>query len=92
MGRFDIYEHIQPNEIPSSSDIALIADLCGIETALKIAKALPGCSLYIPTSKAFKQTKIRVIKAFMRQGVDIKRISYMLGISDRQVRKYLESV
>lgn len=51
----EITEYEMPNE-----EMRIIASLCGVKTAVKLMKNLPGVMIYVP-SKSFKNLRNRYI-------------------------------
>lgn len=66
-------------------DLALIRDLCDLETAKLLAVKLNGVSVYIPDS-ALQPARLRFARERLAKGWNIKRIAAYLSVSERWLR------
>lgn len=83
-----VYRDVTAEDMPNE-DMRLVADLCGIETAMSLLHNLDGISIYIPKSglNTIKQRWIR--KNCSKYSV--KEMAVMLRVTERFVYKTLES-
>lgn len=73
-----------PNE-----EMKIVATLCGIKTAMKLMKNLPGVTIYIPT-KGIKILRDNYIyKAYDGSRESVIKLCRMLRITQKQVRNII---
>jgi Mor family transcriptional regulator len=76
-------------ELPG--DLQRIAEVAGVEAAVKIALAFRGTYLYINAMDSLKRlVRDEEIRAAYGRGVKIRDISFRYGLSQRRVRKILD--
>ena len=75
-----------------SGDLRRIADIAGIEAAVKIGRAFKGTYLYIRGIDGLLRILRDVnIKADYDKGVGIRRLSRRYNLTERQIRNILAS-
>lgn len=71
---------LKPNDMPNN-DLKLVAENCGVETAIKLLEHMPGISIYIPKPERTDLVKKYIIKNFDGSTECAKRIALELGLS-----------
>jgi len=78
----DIF-NIHFNELPT--DLQIVADKCGIETAFILLKHLQGTSIYIPRIAKLSNYILRYLKE--NNNKSVKQVAIELGVSENHIRK-----
>lgn len=82
----DITEYEMPNE-----EMRIIASLCGIKTAVKLMKNLPGVMIYIP-SKAFKNLRNKYIfKNYDGTKRSLVNLCRMFSLTQQQIYSIIKN-
>lgn len=69
-----------PNE-----SLRMIADRCGVDTAMNIWENFGGLRLDIPT----KPSGQMIVKAY-RQGMTTNEVAEVFGVSERTIRRHIK--
>jgi len=80
----DVFEKIEYSDFPE--DIKLIADICGVEAARKLIKALQGINIYFPRITAMDSFIKRYINSDKEKS--IKMYARELAVSEQFLKKY----
>lgn len=82
----DLAQYIYPEDF--DGDLELVRAHCGLETAVKLAMQVSGCSLYI-SDKVLRSARIRAAYDLRSKGWSFKRIAIELKVSERWVQRAL---
>ncbi len=81
-------EEVSIQDLPS--DLGLIARVIGVDAALKLAKAYPGCKFYIGGIATIqRQNRDRNIRKDFDGGMKVKPLAIKYQLSERQVENIL---
>jgi Mor family transcriptional regulator len=73
-------------------DLRRIAEVAGVEAALKIARAFRGTYLYVPgLDDLMKQIRDEQIRKEYDEGKPVKRLAIKYRLTERQIRRVLNS-
>jgi Mor family transcriptional regulator len=71
-------------------DLRRIAEVAGVEAAVKIASAFRGTYLYVPGLDDFiRQLRDEKIRRHYDRGIPVRALAVRFGVSQRSVRKIL---
>lgn len=91
MNTDDIVSGLAPDDLPG--DLRLIADVVGVENAVKLSNSFRGCTLYLrnidPILKRKRNTEIR--NNYDRGDVRVKDLAIKYKLSKRQIENILSS-
>lgn len=74
-----------------SGDLRRIAEVAGLEAAVKIASAFRGTHLYVPgLDEHMRRARDESIRADYDDGVSIRRLSAKYWLTQRGIRKILD--
>lgn len=74
-------------------DVGRIAQVAGLEAAIKIAIAFKGAVIYINSLEAlFREARNERIRVEYSGGMPVRRLALKYGLTDRAVRKVLGTV
>lgn len=76
------------DDLPNA-DLKLVAQVCGLATAVSLIENMPGVKISIPKN-CNRRTMQRAVME-MYNGTNVKSLSAKLGISERQVYRLLQS-
>lgn len=83
-------KEIRPEDMPSEN-LRLIADFCGVDTAINLMQNMAGINVYIPNT-ALTQLKARYIKKKYDGTRDCaNRLALELGVSINYIYKILKA-
>jgi len=72
-------------------DLRRIAEVAGLEAAVKIAKAFRGCVLYVPgIDEVTRKARDEMIRKDYDGGKDVRLLARRYGLSERSVRLALK--
>lgn len=72
-------------------DLRRIAEVAGLEAALRIARAFRGTYLYVPGLDEFeKQLRDERIRKDYDQGKSVRKLSLQYGVTERAIWKILK--
>jgi hypothetical protein len=67
-----------------------VAEVVGLEAALRIARAFSGTYLYVPKyERVMRQTRDGFIRLEYDRGRSVKRLAAKYGLTERSVRKII---
>lgn len=73
-------DDLKPEDMPTS-DLKLVAETCGVETAIQLLEHMPGISIYIPKLERTDLVKSYIIKNFNGSTESAKRLALDLNLS-----------
>lgn len=73
-------------------DLALIAEVAGLDAALKIAEAFRGSYIYVPGLDGFgRELRNERIREDYGRGLSVRRLSIKYSLTERSIRSVLGS-
>lgn len=78
----DFAAEIQIADMPSD-DMRLVAEVCGLDVAVRLMQGMGGMSVYVP-----KNSFALVVERYLRKqkSPDFKAVALAAGVSERSVR------
>jgi Mor family transcriptional regulator len=73
-------------------DLKRIAEVAGLEAAVRIARAFRGTCLYVPgLDEVKRKARDAIIKSDYDSGMGVRQLVQKHGITERQVRRILKT-
>lgn len=82
-------KNLQIEDIPEG-DIKLIAELCGLDTAVNLLENLPGITIFIPVTVIKKLKDTYISKTYDGTRYSIRRMALDLKVTERQIYKRIK--
>lgn len=75
-----------------TGDLKRIAEVAGVEAAVRIARAFRGCFLYVPgLDEVVRRARDEMIKKDYKSGSGLKRLAIKYGLTERRLRMIVNS-